>query len=112
MMDLPAVIGLFGDLPEVELTTWIERRWVLPDQAENGFVFREFDIARVRLIHDLSRDMAVAEDTMPLVLSLLDQVYELRRALESMVRALEQQPAEVREAVVTAVRPKGVTTAG
>lgn len=112
MMDLPAVIALFGDLPEVELTTWIERRWVLPDQAEAGFVFHEIDIARVRLIHDLSRDLAVAEDTMPLVLSLLDQLYELRRAMDSMLRALGQQPAEVREAVVTAVRPKARNTGG
>jgi len=105
-MDLPAVTALFPDLPEFELTRWIERRWVLPEQGATGVVFQEIDIARVRLIHDLSRDMAVAEDTMPLVLSLLDQLYEVRRAMGLLLRALEQQPNEVREAVVTAVRPK------
>ncbi len=77
-MDIIAVTALFVDLPQVELTNWVERGWVLPDTAEAGFEFREIDIARVRLIRDLRRDMDVGEDAVPLVLSLLDQVYELR----------------------------------
>ena len=34
MMQITAVVALFADLPEVELTGWIERGWVLPDSAE------------------------------------------------------------------------------
>ena len=40
-MDITAVTALFVDLPQVELTTWVERGWVLPDTAEAGFEFRE-----------------------------------------------------------------------
>jgi hypothetical protein len=40
---------------------------------------------------------------MPLVLSLLDQVYELRSRLKSVLRAVEAQPREVQLAVLAAV---------
>ncbi len=77
-MDILSVTALFPDLSQVEVTNWVERGWVIPDTAETGFVFHEIDIARVRLIHDLRRDMEIGEDAISLVLSLLDQVYELR----------------------------------
>jgi chaperone modulatory protein CbpM len=103
MMDIVAVTALFPDLTQVELTTWVERGWVVPDTGEGGLVFREIDVARVRLILDLRRGMDVAEDAMPLVLSLLDQVYELRSRLKSVLRAVEAQPREVRLAVLAAI---------
>jgi chaperone modulatory protein CbpM len=57
----------------------------------------------VRLILDLRRGMDVAEDAMPLVLSLLDQVYELRSRLKSVLRVVEAQPREVQLAVLAAI---------
>jgi chaperone modulatory protein CbpM len=98
-MLLTTVTALFVDLPETELTGWIERGWVQPEPAASGWVFQEIDVARVRLIHDLRRDMDVGEDTMPLVLSLLDQVYELRAQLKAVLRAVEVQPEAVRRAI-------------
>jgi chaperone modulatory protein CbpM len=101
MMQLTAVSALFVDLPAQELTGWIERGWVQPDPAESGWVFQEIDVARVRLIHDLRRSMDVTEDTIPVVLSLLDQVYELRAQLKAVLRAVEAQPEDVRRAIQT-----------
>ena len=89
MLQLTAVIALFVDLPAQELTGWIERGWV----------FQEIDVARVRLIHDLRRGMDVGEDAIPMVLSLLDQVYDLRARLKAVLNAVEAQPDEVRRAV-------------
>ena len=83
-MRLDAVVLLFADLGRDELAGWVHRRWVLPDGEGEDVAFAEIDIARVRLIHDLRRAMGVAEDTIPLVLSLLDQVYELRAALAAV----------------------------
>jgi len=57
----------------VELTHWVELGWVMPDTEDTVLVFREIDVARVRLIHDLRHDMDIGEDAIPLVLSLLDQ---------------------------------------
>jgi len=104
-MDLIAITALFPDLTQVEVTAWVERGWVLPDTGEGGLVFRDIDVARVRLIRDLRQSMDVAEDAMPLVLSLLDQVYELRSRLKSVLRAVEAQPGDVQRAVLAAIEP-------
>ena len=102
MMQLAAIIGLFPDVAEVELTHWIARGWVQPDGGDPP-VFTEIDVARVRLIRDLRRDLELPEDVMPLVLSLLDQVYELRGTVRSMVRVIDAQPEPVRAALRAAL---------
>jgi chaperone modulatory protein CbpM len=102
-MDEAAVAALFSDLSQVELTTWVERGWVIPDATGASPYFHEIDVARVRLIHDLRREMDVGEDAVPLVLSLLDQVYELRSRLRSMLRAVEAQPRAVQLAILAAM---------
>jgi chaperone modulatory protein CbpM len=102
-MDIIAVTALFSDLTQVELVNWVERGWVVPDTADTGLVFHEIDVARVRLIRDLRRDMDVGEEAVPLVLSLLDQVYELRSRMKSVLRVLETQPQDVQIAILTAM---------
>ena len=47
--------------------------------------------------------MALGEEAMPVVLSLLDQVYDLRGTLRRIAGALEGQPPEVRDAVLRAL---------
>jgi len=103
-MDITTVTALFADLSQVELTTWVERGWVVPDTEQGVVEFREIDVARVRLIHDLRHCMDVGEDAMPLVLSLLDQVYELRGRLNVILRTLATQPQDVQKAVLEALR--------
>jgi len=103
-MRIDAVVALIGDLDSVELTGWVERGWVQPDATGEMWEFHEIDIARIRLIRDLRRGMDVGEDAIPLVLSLLDQVYELRGQLRRMLDALGDQPQEVRAAIVAALR--------
>jgi chaperone modulatory protein CbpM len=102
-MRLTAVVALFTDLGELELTAWVERGWVRPEAATTGPVFDEIDVARVRLIHDLRTAMRIEDETIPMVLSLLDQVYELRAGLRAVLRAVEAQPEPVRNAILTAI---------
>jgi chaperone modulatory protein CbpM len=103
-MRLEAIILRFSNLEKAELITWIERGWVRPEPvAEDDWVFQEIDIARIHLVFDLRHEMGVSEDTVPLVLSLLDQVYQLRSHLNAVTRAVETQPKEVREAFLAAV---------
>ena len=99
-MDISTVITLVPELTQVELVSWVERGWVLPEAGDAGFVFHEIDVARVRLIQDLRRSMDVGEDAMPLVLSLLDQVYELRSRLKSLLQAVQGQPRDVQLAIL------------
>ena len=103
MMQITAVTALFADLGETELAAWIERGWVLPEPADGGWVFHDIDVARVRLIHDLHRQMDVGEDSMSLVLSLLDQIYELRGRLKAVLRAVDAQPEAARAAIRAAM---------
>jgi len=102
-MHLTAVVALFSDVDEPELTAWVERGWVRPEQASGGPVFDDIDIARVRLIHDLRGLMRIEDETIPMILSLLDQVYELRTGLRTVLRAVDAQPEPVRRAILAAV---------
>jgi len=113
MKTLSEVVVLVGRVDRVELHRWVELGWVVPEgpagerQAEP--VFSDIDVARVRLICDLRHDLAVEEETIPLVLSLLDQLYALRRQMKALTGALQRQPEDVRRAIVdvleTARRP-------
>lgn len=104
MMRFTAVVALFPDLPRTELQGWVERGWVRPEGADPDWIFADIDIARIRLIRDFRRAMAVSEETMPLVLSLLDQVYTLRSQVQALARAVEHQPEPVRQAILAAIR--------
>jgi len=107
MMRLETVVTLFPDLDANELTAWIEQRWVLPEAGDGDtWIFHEIDLARVRLIYDLRRAFDTPEETVSLVLSLVDQVYELRCALKAVEQALLDQPAKVREAVLAALKAR------
>ena len=44
-----------------------------------------------------------ARTPIPLVLSLLDQVYELRSRLKSVLHAVEAQPGDVKLAILAAI---------
>jgi chaperone modulatory protein CbpM len=104
MKSLAAVTGLFSDITAPVIQDWVARGWVhVAGASPEEWVFAEIDVARVRLIRELRIDLDVDEKTLPLVLSLMDQVYDLRRAFKAMARALEGQPAEVRAAVLAAI---------
>ena len=115
MLRIEAVVALFPGLETHEVRAWIERGWVRPEggaQAgtETGaeaWLFAEVDVARVRLVRDLRHEMGVAEDTLPLVLSLMDQLYAARGALKAVRRAVESQPDPVRQALLAALRDPG-----
>jgi chaperone modulatory protein CbpM len=101
----------FAELNAGELSRWIENRWVVPEHAVESegerWLFHEVDVARVELILDIRREFAVDDEALSLVLGLLDQVYSLRRQMRRLCDALEQQPAEVRDAIRRALPPAG-----
>ncbi len=66
--------------------------------------FDEADVARVRLICELRHDLEVEEASLPLVLSLVDQLYDLRRSMRAIAVALSEQPGEVRVQITTRAR--------
>jgi chaperone modulatory protein CbpM len=87
-----------------ELTIWIEQHWVLPVEEDGNFLFDSTDVARCRLIAELRRDMGVNEEAMPVVLRLLDQVYNLRRALTDLTAAIKTLPDAARDQLEAELR--------
>jgi chaperone modulatory protein CbpM len=114
MRTLSEVVRLVGRVDRVELTHWVELGWVTPERPEREEpAFSELDVARVCLICDLRHDLAVEEETMPIVLSLLDQIYTLHRQMNALSGALRQQPEEVRRAILDLLdRPRRGGTLG
>jgi chaperone modulatory protein CbpM len=101
MRTLSEVVRMVGRVDRVELIQWVELGWVKPASRDRDEpAFSDLDVARVCLICDLRHDLAVEEETMPLVLSLLDQVYALRRQMNALTGAVRQQPEDVRQAIL------------
>ncbi len=82
-------------IERVELTAWIEESWVRPQQTADGILFDEADEARIALICELKRDLSVNEEAIPLVLTLLDQLYSARDALRRLTDALQSLPPDL-----------------
>lgn len=81
------------------LRRWIREGWVDVEIRGGRREFRDIDIARVRLVHQLRDELRVNREAVPIILSLIDQVYGLRRELRHLARAVEDQPRSVRRKV-------------
>jgi chaperone modulatory protein CbpM len=110
MIAFKEIVERFAELEAGELSRWVENRWIVPEadggQENERWVFHEVDVARVELILDIRREFALDEETMSLVLGLLDQVYSLRRQMRRLCHALETQPPEIRDAIRKALPGK------
>ncbi|MBT8454492.1 MAG: MerR family transcriptional regulator [Rhodobacteraceae bacterium] len=102
--DERAVVARIRRLTLRELRLWVRKGWVRPAQSERGPVFDDIDVARLRLLCDLRKEMALPTDVMPTVLTLIDQLHRTRRDLRRLAEALDEQPDHVRRAVITSVR--------
>lgn len=95
-------------LAREDLERWIGAAWVRPDGEAGQWVFHDIDVARVRLIVQLRDQMRVNEDALPVVLRLLDRLYEERRRMRRLRDALDLSlPGELRDAVLRALDGSG-----
>ncbi len=90
------VCGLTRD----DVERWIERNWVRPRGGSGRYEFGDIDVARVRLILELREELRVDEEALPVVLSLLDQLYEERRRLRRVRDLLHQAGPDQRAALL------------
>jgi chaperone modulatory protein CbpM len=94
MITVDVLCVRFSGLRRDDLYRWIGNAWVRPDGGPENYVFRDIDVERVRLILELRDEMQVNEDALPVVLSLLDQLYETRRRMRRLREALDQTVTE------------------
>lgn len=102
--DEHTVVARVARLTLGELRLWMRQGWLRPAQGAAGPVFDELDIARIRLLCDLRKEMSLPNDALPVVLNLIDRLHQTRRELHALARALERQPEDVRRAVLSSFR--------
>jgi len=75
------LVARFPGLELGQLQEWIAEGML---RAEPGPSFTEIDVARIALIMELRDALALDDAALPVVLSLLDQLYALRRELATL----------------------------
>ena len=103
-MTLDELLARYAGIERREIHGWIEEGWVRPERSGEGWNFAEVDVARVALILEIRREFAIDDEGLPLVLSLIDQVYALRRQMGRLCEALSVQPPGVQAALRQALR--------
>jgi chaperone modulatory protein CbpM len=101
MITIETIFLEFQNLRGEDLERWIANQWVRPEGATGQYRFHEIDLARIRLILELRDTLEVPEPALPTVLSLLDQLYEMRRRMRQLNDAMERTlPAELKAALL------------
>ena len=100
--DLVAAIAV---LQRSDLETWIREELVVPQQETGTPHLTDMECARVRLICTLHYELEIDVDTLPVVLSLVDQLYNTRQRLLSLTAAVAAQDKTVQAAIIAAIKP-------
>lgn len=100
------LLAQFEGLTVERLEVCVTEAWVRPAMAEEGRVYDEVDLARIRLILDLSEDMMVNDDALPIILSLIDQVHALKRRLRALDQAVPREDDGIRREIAERLRQR------
>lgn len=105
MITMEALVAAVAGLDPRDIEAWIASYWVRPAGDRGAWLFRDIDVARVHLILSLRIDLGLRDDALPVVLRLVDQLYDERRRLRRLKNALDRtMPDDVRRAVSHALR--------
>jgi len=107
IVDMSVLLHRFYGLEQGDLERWILNAWVRPDGSVGHYMFREIDVARVRLIRELRDDLQVNEDALSIILLLLDQLYDVRRQMREVGEVVKQiVPDEMRRQMLLNLRTR------
>jgi chaperone modulatory protein CbpM len=86
------------------LHRWIEQGLIEPRRDASGYLFDDIDEARIALVCDLHYGMGLEHESLPVILSLVDQLHQTRHSLRAITTAVSEQPDEVRVAITSRTR--------
>ena len=92
------VVARVQHLTVTRLRVWVQQGWIRPAAALTSG-FSEADIARAALICDLEDQLGFAEEDVPVLLNLIDQIHGLRSELRTLVEALDELPEDARATI-------------
>lgn len=81
------------------LVTWIDDGVITPHRDEQGYLFDRIDEARVALCCDLHYRMGLEHASLPVILSLIDQLHDARHHLRALTHAVAHQSDAVQQAI-------------
>jgi chaperone modulatory protein CbpM len=93
------LIAQFTYLKRQVLLTWIEEGVIAPHRDEEGYLFDQVDESRVALACDLHYRMGLDHASLPLIMSLIDQLHDARHHLRALARAVAEQPEAVQQEI-------------
>jgi chaperone modulatory protein CbpM len=103
MMRVDDLVAAITALQRSDLEGWIREGLVAPRQDTGALLFSEMECARVRLICTLHYELEIDAGTLPVVLSLVDQLYDTRQRLLSLTAAVAAQDKTVQAAIISAM---------
>jgi chaperone modulatory protein CbpM len=99
MIREPELIAQFTYLERRVLLTWIEDGVIAPQRDDEGYLFDQVDEARVALACDLHYRMGLEHASLPVILSLVDQLHDARHHLRALTQAVAEQSDAVRQEI-------------
>jgi chaperone modulatory protein CbpM len=93
------LIAQFRLLERQVLMTWIDEGIIEPERDDEGYLFDPVDESRVALACDLHYRMGLEHASLPIILSLIDQLHDARHHLRKLTVALAEQPEHVRQEI-------------
>lgn len=103
MMRIDDLVEQISALQRSDLEAWIGEEIVSPQEEAGTLLFTEAECARIRLICTLRYELEIDSDTLPVVVSLLDQLYDTRQRLFSLTAAVAAQDEPVQAAILAAI---------
>jgi chaperone modulatory protein CbpM len=89
------------------IVSWIEQQWVLPATQDGEYLFEEVDLARLKLINELIDELQIGEEAIPILLNLLDQLYEARRVIGELESAIAKCSEAARGEIAAQLARRG-----
>lgn len=103
MIRVDEIVEHIDALQRSDLEVWISDALISPEEDAGVLVFSDREYARVRLICTLHYDLEIDSETLPVVLSLVDQLYRTRQHLSKLTAAVGTQDKAVQRAILAAI---------
>lgn len=107
MMRIDEIVEQIDALQRSDLEAWISDALISPEEDAGVLVFTEMECARIRLICTLHYELEIDAETLPVVVSLIDQLYKTRQRLLKLTAAVAAQDKAVQAAILDAIELSG-----
>lgn len=108
MKRVEEIVEQIEALQRSDLDVWISEELISSQEDAGALVFSEMECARIRLICSLRYELEIDADTLPVIMSLVDQLYQTRQQLLRLTAAVAAQDKSVQMEILTAIERGGI----